>query len=721
MYRSIILCLFVLINCSILSVNNNKHESSDIIPMVFVEGGQFQMALDPGRPKLKAHPVELSDFYIGKYEVTFNQYDAFCEETQQKKPVDKGWGRGELPVMMVSWYHALDFCNWLSLKQGLTPVYTIDKEKLDTVDKEKYDNIRWSVAVDWSADGYRLPTEAEWEYAARSGGQVESWAGTNREDSLSSVGNFCELNCSNHYKMTTQNDGFQGPAPVGSFQPNALDIYDMSGNLREWCWDRLGDYPKSDSLQLDPKGPDRGPYRIYRGGSYGDLPNWLRCSQRNYYFPYTGTPYKGFRICRSASKKGKRKRQRKKKNSKSTIPKPIKKIDYFIDDSIEEDTIPPKRINIITNQDTTRLVTTFRGHTGAINAAFFSPDGTKVITNSRDNTAKIWDIGGNLLTDIKRHVSSLLDARFSPDGGCIITRSFDGEMNLWDSTGQFIDNLTGSQKQGQALSFSRNSKEILTGSSRGIIKRWNSNGKLLAEWTGHRGTINDICYSPNETMILTCGDDKTAKIWNLDGTLLTEFTDHRERIFTAHFSPDGQYIATGSKDSIGILWDLNGKIISIYDDHSNTVYSCTFFPNNQKIITCSWDNTAKIWDFKGNLLRILDKHYLGVHTATFSPDGLSFLTLAFDNKPKLWDLQGNLLADLNKHTKGVSSSMFSPDSQLIVTSSWDHTAIVWDTKGNIIAKLSGHKAGVSSAVFSPDGKYVLTASWDHTARLWRLA
>lgn len=674
------------------------------------------MGLDATDQHDETHEVELNSFFMGKYEVTFDEYDTFCEETQQEKPSPSNKKRGRHPVFNVSWYHALDFCNWLSKKQGLTPVYTIDKEKLDTVEKEKYDDIRWSIRVNWKANGYRLPTEAEWEYAARSRGQISTWAGTNDLDSISHFGNFCDTHCSSFNKIANQDDGFKGLAPTGSFQPNALGIYDMSGNLREWCWDRLGDYP--DSLQLNPKGPDHGMYRVYRGGSHQDHPNHLRSISRDYYFPYLRNRYNGFRVCRSAIGKDKRNRRKKRKTAPYLAPKPVETLE-FMDISQYLDTMSKKMAQRLTAPPA-KLVTTFEGHTQAINAAFFSPDGMKVITNARDSTAKVWDIKGNLLWTLGRHNSSLLDARFSPDGKYIITASFNNKVNLWDSSGQFVANLNPANNLTHFYLFSTTRNEILAVDLYGFIKRWDSKGNLLAEWKGHKGNINDFSYSHDEQLILTCSDDRTAKLWDLNGNLIQEFIQHKDVIYGARFSPDDQHIVTSSGDSTAILWGLDGTLLNTFDNHKGTVYSSTFFPKDSKIITCSWDNTAKIWDFKGKVLRVLDKHYRSVSRAKFSPDAQLFLTTSLDHKPKLWDLEGNLLADLDKHIKGVTSTIFSPDSKLILTSSWDHTAIVWDTKGNIIAKIVDHEAGVSSAVFSPDGKYILTASWDRTARLWAL-
>lgn len=261
----------------------------DLPDMIFVEGGTFQMVskdTDAGRDEQPVRTVTVDDFYMHRFEATFEEYDQFCEATSREKPDDEGWGRGKRPVINVSWYDAVAYCNWKSKQEGLQEVYRISGT---------------SVSADWNADGYRLPTEAEWEFAARSRGSSDKWAGTSSESSLSSYGNFCDENCTYYWKKEDQNDGYKQTAPVGSFRDNKLGLHDMSGNVWEWCWDWYhGDYYKN-SPSRNPRGPSTGSYRVLRGGSWDDLPADLRCAFRGNDAP--GNSYSdaiGFRLSRAA-------------------------------------------------------------------------------------------------------------------------------------------------------------------------------------------------------------------------------------------------------------------------------------------------------------------------------------------------------------------------------------------------------------------------------------
>lgn len=240
------------------------------------------------------HKVTLSNFYMKAFCVTFEEYDAFCEATGREKPDDKGWGRGYRPVINVSWYDALEYCNWLSEKEGLQPVYSIDKYCENLYDSDKFDAFTWiDVFPDWSAKGYRLPTEAEWEYAAREGGKKVRF-GNGQNILRPTEANF---NSSERHKESYSEVGiYRGmTVPVDSFPPNALGLHNMSGNVLEWCWDRVDSgfryyYKKPAS---NPEGPNNGSDRVVRGGCYNDGPESCRVAELG----WGGVPTHGYNTC----------------------------------------------------------------------------------------------------------------------------------------------------------------------------------------------------------------------------------------------------------------------------------------------------------------------------------------------------------------------------------------------------------------------------------------
>ena len=193
------------------------------------------------------HSVTVSDFSMSKTEVTFEQYDAFCTLTGRDKPDDEGWGRGDRPVMNVSWHDVTAFCEWMTRTTGKT---------------------------------YRLPTEAEWEYAARGGSKSKGYkySGSNDLDAVGWYGG-------NSSRKTH---------PVAQKQPNELGLYDMSGNVWEWCADWYGDY--SSSPQTDPQGSNSGKFRVLRGGGWHYSVSNCRVAYRFKHYPDLKYNNLGFRL-----------------------------------------------------------------------------------------------------------------------------------------------------------------------------------------------------------------------------------------------------------------------------------------------------------------------------------------------------------------------------------------------------------------------------------------
>jgi len=231
-------------------------DSSEGPEMIVIPGGSFEMGDVEGigdEDELPVHSVVIArPFAIGKYPVTFDQYDKFCLATGYNLVRDR-WGRGRLPVINVSWYDAVAYCEWISEQTG---------------------------------EPYRLPSEAEWEYAARGGARQETWAGTSEE---SEVG---------EYAWCAENSEEQAH-PVGENRSNSFGIYDMSGNVWEWvedCWNENYEEAPSDGsawLSAECGG------RVLRGGSWSYYRVVARCADRFWYYPDIRTSLIGFRCART--------------------------------------------------------------------------------------------------------------------------------------------------------------------------------------------------------------------------------------------------------------------------------------------------------------------------------------------------------------------------------------------------------------------------------------
>lgn len=274
--------IFVFISISVCS----PEDLSIADNMVFVEGGEFLL----GKEGVTSHlvRVKLNSFYISKFETTVEQWELFLKESG----IPYQW-KGEYYDMReespfpdspigVKWILAIQYANWVSRKYGLEECYVINGQD-----------------VEWrrEADGYRLPTDAEWEFAAR-GGNLSidyEYSGGNDLDEVAWTG--------------WNSDGYAHP--VGTKKANELGLYDMSGNTDEWCWDLSEIYPNNTSILLvNPTGPaltsyaskNKDRWRIDRGGSYGTLDEFLLTPYHrtgSYEFGVDAGP--GIRLARNAA------------------------------------------------------------------------------------------------------------------------------------------------------------------------------------------------------------------------------------------------------------------------------------------------------------------------------------------------------------------------------------------------------------------------------------
>jgi formylglycine-generating enzyme required for sulfatase activity len=252
----------------------NKALPQSFDGMVFIRGGTFEMGDtfgDGEEDERRVHTVTLDDFYLHRKEVTVAEYLLFCKETERSLPPEPPWGWiDEHPVVNVTWDDVIAYCIWLSEKTGRK---------------------------------YHLPSEAEWEYAARNGGKrIRYPTGDSISPDQANYDRFAEWE---------KDKSKPGTTPVGSFPPNELGIYDMAGNVHEWVGDRYRADYYANSREKNPTGPDFGSHRVDRGGSWSSPWKFARSANRNYAESDFRAFNLGFRLAmpvRSLSKTGTRER-----------------------------------------------------------------------------------------------------------------------------------------------------------------------------------------------------------------------------------------------------------------------------------------------------------------------------------------------------------------------------------------------------------------------------
>ncbi|MDR2943096.1 MAG: formylglycine-generating enzyme family protein [Treponema sp.] len=259
------------------------------IVLIKITAGTFSMG--QAYYVIPVHSVTLtSGFYMGKYQVTQEQYKAVMENSNPSSFTTAVEGESgtpdKLPVETVSWYDTLVFCNKLSIAEGLSPAYKISgsTDPADWGSAPTESDPAWdAVEIVTDSNGYRLPTEAQWEYACRAGTTTAFNNGNDNYDTVGAIAWYKDNSSSKTHK-------------VGLKTANAWGLYDMHGNLAEWCWDRYGGY--SGSAQTDPVGPSSGAPRVIRGGGWNGSAQGVGSAFRFIEYPISRKNNLGFRLLR---------------------------------------------------------------------------------------------------------------------------------------------------------------------------------------------------------------------------------------------------------------------------------------------------------------------------------------------------------------------------------------------------------------------------------------
>lgn len=356
---------------------------------------------------------------------------------------------------------------------------------------------------------------------------------------------------------------------------------------------------------------------------------------------------------------------------------------FFPNDVYDVDKYPNYEDGRCDNDDKSpNLLFTLTGHVDLVEYSEFNSDGSKVVTASFDDTAKIWDTSnGNILFDLIGHTDVLVTAKFNSDGSKIVTASSDDTARIWDS----------------------------------------SNGNELIILSGHTDDVRSAEFSPDNSKVLTASDDNTAKIWDSsNGNVLFNLVGHTDWVNIARFNSDGTKVITGSNDNTAKIWDsTTGNVLFNLSGHTDVVMSAEFNSDNSKVLTASVDNTVKIWDVSnGNLLNTLSD---AGSLAKFNSDGTKVVVTAINDTAKIWEISTNNIITLEGHTNIVRSAEFSSGDTKVVTASDDKTSKIWEANtGKLLSTLEGHTDKVNIAKFSLDGNKVVTSSNDNTAKIWEV-
>ena len=372
---------------------------------------------------------------------------------------------------------------------------------------------------------------------------------------------------------------------------------------------------------------------------------------------------------------------------------------------------------------TGKLVRTYEGHAGNVNSICFSPDGNSFYSGGEDKLVICWELStGNILKKFEGCEDEISSVSISPDGKTLASYAR-SEIKLWDaSSGELINTITGLSGSYSTLDFSPDSKFIIS-SANNELKMWNvSSGTLEKDFEDNPYGYFSPVFSPDGKSILTGSSDRIIRLFDVSsGKITRTFEGHEARVTAVAFSPDGKYIISGSDDKTVVLRDINNsQVISSFNSHKEEIWSLSFSPDGDYIISASTNEIMLSESATGRYVRSFEGNTSAISSAVFTPDGKFILTGCYDNTLKLWEASSfKLIRTFEGHTELVRSVAVSPDGKYALSGAADNKVKLWDiSTAKLLKTFEGHNEIVNSVAFSPDGNYAVSGSWDQKVKLW---
>ncbi|KAG6809530.1 hypothetical protein H0H92_015911, partial [Tricholoma furcatifolium] len=375
---------------------------------------------------------------------------------------------------------------------------------------------------------------------------------------------------------------------------------------------------------------------------------------------------------------------------------------------------------------TGKQVQELQGHTNWVKSVAFSPCSTLIVSGSFDKSLRVWDVtNGKQIQQLQGHTDWVKSVAFSIDGTQIVSGSDDKSVRVWDaSSGKQVQRLEGHTAGVNSVAFSPNQTQIVSGSRDESVRIWDaSTGKQIQRLQGHTHWVHSVAFSANGTQIVSGSHDKSVRVWNaLTGKQVQELQGHFYEVNSVAFSPDGTQIVSGSSDESVRIWNAStGKQIQKLQGHADWIKSVAYSPDGTQIVSGSHDKSIRVWDAStGKQVQELQGHTDWVNSVTFSSDGTQIVSGSHDKSVRVWNTStGKQVQELRGHTDWIQSVAFSFDGIQIASGSHDKSVRVWHaSSGKQIRELQGHTHWINSVAFSPDGTQIVSGSYDKSVRLW---
>ncbi len=344
-----------------------------------------------------------------------------------------------------------------------------------------------------------------------------------------------------------------------------------------------------------------------------------------------------------------------------------------------------------------------------------------IASGTENNNIKVWNQFGECINMMSGHSGSVQCVYFSPNGTQLLSGSRDNTLRLWDlRTGMCLKVLNGHSNGINAVIFI-NSSAILSASDDTTIKLWDiTNALTLTTYVGHKKSVTSLAVSSDSTRFFTGSEDKTVKIWNTITGKSIKTLRHDEVVTSVKYHSFSKIISA-SDENVYVWNSFLGTCLATIKCHDANISSISISPSGDKLMTTSWDSYVKIWDLKTQeLLSTLKEHTNPVSCGLFSSDGKCVLTGSFDETVRVSMINISTNEDSTPHSSDIIMLVIRPDLVHLATSSYDGTIKIWETiSGKLLWTLSEyHSEPVSCISFSPDGKKLISGSFDLKAVLY---
>jgi WD40 repeat protein len=311
------------------------------------------------------------------------------------------------------------------------------------------------------------------------------------------------------------------------------------------------------------------------------------------------------------------------------------------------------------------------GHTDCVTYVAFTADGKSIVSVSKDNTIRIWNVvSGAETAKMEGHADAVGSVAFSPDGKLIGSGCNDNTVRIWDvASGAETAKMEGHTDRAWTVAFSSDGKSIVSGSIDYTVRIWDvASGAETAKMEGHFDRVWSVSFSADGKSIVSGSDDETVRIWDVaSGAQTAKMEGHTNAVGTVMFSPDDKSIVSGSDDETVRIWDVaSGAETAKMEGHTSEVNSVAFSPDGKSIVSGASDNTVRIWDVASGAETAKMKGHTGfVKSVTFSADGKIIVSGSYDKTIRLWNVSKSQTVVHSPFTSISNNNIISPESMTL--------------------------------------------------------